>query len=87
MEKLKHVMQWREEEGAPTMLDLIALANGPESAPEAVEDPEGLTKAKAVAPLIQGGKETPPPEEGEDKQPQKAADNVGFQPIQGNNTR
>ena len=48
MEKLKHVMQWREEEGAPTIFDLIALGNGPESAPEAVENPEGLTKAKAL---------------------------------------
>lgn len=46
MEKLKHVMQWREEEGAPDMIDLVALANGPESAPEAVENPEQLTKAK-----------------------------------------
>ena len=48
MEKLKHVMQWREEEGAPDIFDLIALANGPESAPEAVENPERLTKAKAM---------------------------------------
>lgn len=46
MEKLKHVMQWREEEGAPDMIDLVALANGPESAPKAVENPEQLTKAK-----------------------------------------
>ena len=49
MEKLKNVMQWREEEGAPTMSDLIALGNGPESAPEAVENPEGLTKAKDMS--------------------------------------
>jgi len=48
MEKLKHVMQWREEAGAPDIIDLVALANGPESAPEAVEDPEQLTKAKAM---------------------------------------
>mmetsp|Transcript_3892 Transcript_3892/g.10189 ORF Transcript_3892/g.10189 Transcript_3892/m.10189 type:complete len:334 (+) Transcript_3892:96-1097(+) len=48
MEKLKHVMQWREEAGAPDMIDLVALANGPESAPEAVENPEQLTKAKAM---------------------------------------
>lgn len=46
MEKLKHVMQWREEAGAPDICDLVALANGPESAPEAVENPEQLTKAK-----------------------------------------
>lgn len=48
MEKLKHVMQWREEAGAPDMFDLVALANGPESAPEAVENPDQLTKAKAM---------------------------------------
>jgi len=48
MEKLKHVMQWREEAGAPSVIELVALANGPESAPEAVENPEQLTKAKAM---------------------------------------
>lgn len=48
LEKLKHVMQWREEAGAPDIIDLVALANGPESAPEAVENPEQLTKAKAM---------------------------------------
>jgi len=49
LEKLKHVMQWREEAGAPDILDLVALANGSESAPEAVENPEKLVTAKAVA--------------------------------------
>ena len=39
MEKLTHVMEWRAEEEAPDMIDLIALANGPETAPAAVEDP------------------------------------------------
>lgn len=48
MEKLTHVMQWRAEAGAPDMIDLIGLANGPETAPEAVENPELLTKAKAL---------------------------------------
>jgi len=48
LEKLNHVMEWRAEAGAPDMVDLIALANGPESAPEAVENPEQLTKAKAL---------------------------------------
>ena len=38
----------------------------------------GLSKAKAVAPLIQGGKETP-----DEEQQKTATDNVGFQPIQG----
>jgi hypothetical protein len=48
MEKLNHVMQWRAEAGAPDMIDLISLANGPESAPEAIENPEQLIKAKAM---------------------------------------
>ena len=48
MEKLTHVMEWRAEEDAPDMIDLIRLANGPETAPEAVENPERLTKAKAM---------------------------------------
>eukprot|EP00536_Pseudo-nitzschia_multiseries_P019328 jgi/Psemu1/139928/gw1.4476.1.1 len=48
MEKLNHVMQWREEAGAPDMISLVDLANGPESSPEALEDPERLVKAKAM---------------------------------------
>lgn len=48
MEKLSHVMEWRAQEGAPEMINLIAMANGPASAPEAVENPEKLTKAKAM---------------------------------------
>lgn len=48
MDKLNHVMQWREDAGAPDMVGLIDLANGLESAPEAVEDPERLVKAKAM---------------------------------------
>lgn len=48
MEKLKHVMEWRAEEGAPEMEDLITLANGPADAPEALEDYERFTKAKSL---------------------------------------
>lgn len=48
MEKLTHVMEWREEGGAPEFESLVHLANGPETAPEAVEQPEKLTKAKAL---------------------------------------
>lgn len=55
MEKLNHVMQWRAEAGAPDMIDLIALANGPESAPEAVENPDRLTKAKAMVSSLNYG--------------------------------
>lgn len=49
LEKLTHVMQWRAEAGAPEMEDLVKLANGPETAPEAVEDPDRLIKANALA--------------------------------------
>lgn len=48
LKKLNHVMEWRAEAGAVDMIDLIALANGSESAPEAIENPEQLTKAKAL---------------------------------------
>jgi CRAL/TRIO domain len=55
MEKLTHVMEWRAEAGAPDMGDLVEMANGPESAPEAVENPEALTKAKALATSLNAG--------------------------------
>lgn len=55
MEKLSHVMQWRAEAGAPDMIDLVALANGPESAPEAVEFPERLEKAKGMVAALNYG--------------------------------
>lgn len=47
--KLNDVMRWREQAGATDMEDLLKLANGPDSAPEALEDPERLAKAKALA--------------------------------------
>jgi len=49
MEKLSAVMEWRQEIGAPDMESLIELANGPDSAPDALEDPDRYTKAKAMA--------------------------------------
>mmetsp|Transcript_34384 Transcript_34384/g.74603 ORF Transcript_34384/g.74603 Transcript_34384/m.74603 type:complete len:363 (-) Transcript_34384:413-1501(-) len=55
LEKLTHVMQWRAEAGAPEMEELLDLANGPETAPEAVEEPEKLTKAKAMATALNSG--------------------------------
>jgi hypothetical protein len=55
MEKLSHVMQWRAEEGAPEMINLIALANGSPTAPEAVETPEKLTKAKSMVTSLNYG--------------------------------
>jgi len=55
MEKLTHVMEWRAEAGAPEMEELVELANGPESAPEAVENPEGLIKAKAMVIALNSG--------------------------------
>lgn len=55
MEKLTHVMEWRAEAGAPEMEDLVHLANGPETAPEAVENPERLAKAKAMVSSLNNG--------------------------------
>jgi len=47
-------MKWRAEEGAPEMEDLVRLANGPETAPEAVEQPDKLLKAKALVTSLNG---------------------------------
>ena len=42
-------MEWREQVGAPDFESLVHLANGPDTAPAAVEDPAKLAKAKALA--------------------------------------
>ena len=52
MEKLTHVMEWRAEAGAPDLPDLLKLANGPETAPEAVEKPEDLERGKKLASVL-----------------------------------
>jgi CRAL/TRIO domain len=54
-EKLTHVMQWRVQAGAPEMEDLLALANGPDTSAAAVENPERLVKAKALANSLNTG--------------------------------
>ena len=54
-DKLSQVMKWREEHGAPGLEDLIKLANGSPSAPEAVEQPEKLQKAKALTNSLNTG--------------------------------
>lgn len=54
-EKLKHVMQWRAESGAPEMEDLVKLASGSPSSAEAVEDPEKYAKAVAMVKVINNG--------------------------------
>jgi len=55
MEKLSHVMEWREESGAVSMRDMLDLANGPDTATEAVENPDRFTKAKALATSLNYG--------------------------------
>lgn len=55
MEKLTHVMEWREQVGAPDFHSLVELANGPDTAPEAVENPARLAKAKALAASLNNG--------------------------------
>lgn len=54
-EKLTHVMAWRAEAGAPEMEELVALANGPATDPAAVENPDKLTKAKALVYSLNSG--------------------------------
>jgi len=49
------VMQWREDNGVVDLMDLIHLANGPETAPEAVEQPQLLAQAKAVVSSLNNG--------------------------------
>jgi len=46
--KLNDVMLWREQTGATELEDDLRLANGPESAPEAIENAARLAKAKAM---------------------------------------
>ena len=53
--KLNEVMAWRESEGAVEIPDLVALANGPETSAEAVENPERLVAAKALAASLNTG--------------------------------
>jgi len=56
MEKLNAVMKWRQDTGVTSLLENLTLANGRDDAPEAKENPEGLTKGKAmVAALNCGG--------------------------------
>uniref|UniRef100_A0A7S1ZVJ2 CRAL-TRIO domain-containing protein n=1 Tax=Trieres chinensis TaxID=1514140 RepID=A0A7S1ZVJ2_TRICV len=55
MEKLSHVMEWRQQAGAPEMEDLLKLANGPATATEAVENPEKFAKAKALTTALNYG--------------------------------
>lgn len=55
MEKLSHVMEWREEAGAPELIELVHLANGPPTAVEAVEQPQRMEEAKAVATSLNTG--------------------------------
>jgi CRAL/TRIO domain len=48
-------MKFREETGSPEMESLLALANGGDNAPEAVEQPEKLAKAKAMVASLNYG--------------------------------
>jgi len=55
MEKLTNVMEWREQAGAPDLIDLVHLANGSETAPEAVEQPDRLLEAKGISTSLNTG--------------------------------
>lgn len=54
-EKLMGVMKWRAETGVTELLDRLKLANGPESAPEAVAQPEQLRLGKAMVTALNCG--------------------------------
>jgi CRAL/TRIO domain len=54
-EKLSHVMAWRAESGATELEDLVKLGNGPENAPEALEDPARFQKAKLLVTSLNTG--------------------------------
>lgn len=54
-EKLQHVMHWRAEAGAPDMEELVTLAAGPSSAPEALASPEQFSKATAMIKCLNNG--------------------------------
>jgi len=55
LEKLTHVMQWRQESGATDMEELVKLANGSPNATDAVEQPEKLKKANALSTSLNTG--------------------------------
>ena len=54
-EKLEHLMQWRVDAGAADLEELVHLANGSPSAPEAVEQPDKMNKAKGIATALNYG--------------------------------
>lgn len=49
IEKLKAVLKWRQDFGAPDLPEMMDIANGPDSSPEAKQDPKKLATARAVA--------------------------------------
>lgn len=55
MEKLTHVMEWREEVGAADLTEFIDMANSSPNDAVAVENPEMLGKAKAIAQALNSG--------------------------------
>lgn len=55
IEKLKAVLQWRQDFGAPDLPELVEIANGPDSAPAAKEDPDRLAVARALATSLNCG--------------------------------
>ena len=54
-QKLNDVMKWRESEGAVDIPDLVALANIAETSAQAVESPDRLVSARALATSLNTG--------------------------------
>ena len=55
MEKLSHVMQWREEVEAAELPELIDMGNSSPNDAVAVENPELYTRAKAIVQALNSG--------------------------------
>jgi len=55
MEKLNAVMKWREASGVTELLENVKLANGKSDSPEALKNPEGLAKGKALVAAMNCG--------------------------------
>mmetsp|Transcript_33323 Transcript_33323/g.38609 ORF Transcript_33323/g.38609 Transcript_33323/m.38609 type:complete len:345 (-) Transcript_33323:197-1231(-) len=55
IEKLSDVMKWRDENGTPTLKDMVKIANGPSNAPEATENYQHYERCKAVTTALNNG--------------------------------
>jgi hypothetical protein len=55
IEKLSQVLSYRQEVGASDIINMVKLANGPVTAPEAVDNPQRLKRSQALATALNNG--------------------------------